>query len=183
MLVPLDQPDTARRIREHSPAEKVPILVDDEVTVWDSLAICEYLAEKHPSARLWPADRAARAVARSISAEMHSGFVALRSAMPMNIRLERKLDALPADVGADVSRVRAIWRECRARASGGEFLFGSFGIADAFFAPVAMRFRSYGVALDGPEAAYVEAIRRHPAVETWVTAARAEPFSIPKYDR
>ena len=181
LVVPLGLPDTAERSRAVSPSGRVPVLVDRGVTIWDSLAICEYIAEKYPAANLWPRDPAARATARSVSAEMHSGFAALRSALPMNIRLHRPV-ALTPEVAADVARIRAIWRGCRARVTSGEFLFGAFTIADAMFAPVVARFRTYGVALDGPEAEYADALWRHAAVQKWVAAAKAESHSIPMYD-
>jgi glutathione S-transferase len=183
IVVPLDQPDTAERIRSFSPAGRVPVLREDGLVVWDSLAICEYLAERFPEAGLWPESRSARAIARSVSAEMHSGFQALRSSMPMNLRLRRAAAALAPEVAADVNRVRAIWRGLLSGAREGEYLFGRFGIADVMYAPVVGRFRSYGVSLDGPEAAYAEAVWRHPAVAKWVAAASAEERSIPKYDR
>lgn len=182
IAIRLDQPDTAERIRAHSPAGRVPVLRDGEVVVWDSLAICEYLAERFPSAQLWPEPAAARAVARSVSAEMHSGFPALRSAMPMNLRLKRRLAPTP-EVAADLARIRSIWRDLLLAPRRGEYLFGHFGIADAMFAPVVARCRSYGVALDGPEADYAEAVWRHPAVAKWVAAAQGEEWEIPKYER
>ena len=183
VTVPLDRPDTAERIRAFSPAGRVPVLQDGDLVVWDSLAICEHLAERFPAAGLWPESPRSRAVARAASAEMHSGFQALRSAMPMNIRLHRPAGSPPADVVADLTRIRSIWRGLRAGASGGAFLFGRFGIVDAFFAPVVARCRTYGVALDGPEAAYADAVWAHPAVAKWVAGALAEEHSIPKYDR
>lgn len=182
-VIGLDRPDTAERIRAVSAAGRVPALRDGELVVWDSLAICELLAERFPAAGLWPEDPAQRAVARSVSAEMHSGFTALRSAMPMNLTAHRPVASPAPDVQADLARIRAIWRELRGRARGGEFLFGRFGIADAMFAPVVGRCRTYGVALDGPEAAYAEAVWRHPAVARWVAGAREEKAAIPKYDR
>ncbi len=182
IVIPLDQPDTARRISAYSPAGRVPVLHDGDLVVWDSLAICEYLAERFPSAGLWPADARARAVARSISAEMHSGFQALRSAMPMNLRRRQPLASPGADVLADVARIRAIWRGQLEQPRDDEYLFGRFGIADAMYAPVVARFRSYGVALDGPEAAYAEAVWRHPAVVKWVASAAEEQARIAKYD-
>jgi glutathione S-transferase len=180
-VVPLGLPDTAERIRAVSPSGRVPVLVDRGVTIWDSLAICEYVAEKYPAAALWPRDPAARALARSLSAEMHSGFAALRSALPLNIRLHRPIASLTPEVAADVARIREIWRGCRAHAPGGDLLFGAFTVADAMFAPVVSRFRTYGVALDGPEADYADALWRHAAVQKWVAAAKAEPSSIPMY--
>jgi glutathione S-transferase len=182
VVVPLDRPDTAERIRSFSPAGRVPVLLDGDLVVWDSLAIGEYLAERFPSAQLWPASPEARAVARAVSAEMHSGFQALRSSMPMNIRLHRPAVAPAADVVADLTRVRGIWRSLLDRAPAGGYLFGRFGIADAMFAPVVARCRTYGVVLEGPEAAYADAVWRHPAVAKWVAAAREEGQSIPKYD-
>ena len=183
VVVPLDRPDTAERIRSFSPAGRVPVLLDGDLVVWDSLAIGEYLAEKFPSAGLWPESPEARAVARAVSAEMHSGFQALRSSMPMNIKLHRPVVAPAPDVAADLTRVRGIWRTQLDRAPAGDYLFGRFGLADAMFAPVVARLRTYGVALEGPEAAYADAVWRHPAVVKWVAGAREEGQSIPKYDR
>ena len=182
VVVPLDRPDTAERIRSFSPAGRVPVVQDGDLVVWDSLAICEYLAERFPAAQLWPEAPKRRAIARAVSAEMHSGFQALRSSMPMNIRLRRPIASPPADVVADLTRIRAMWRGLLADARDGEYLFGRFGIADAMFAPVVGRCRTYGVALDGPEAAYAEAVWRHPAVAKWVAAAQEEALPIPKYD-
>lgn len=182
-VVELDRPDTAARIAGFSPAGRVPVLRDGDLIVWDSLAICEYLAEKFPAAGLWPEEPAARARARAVSAEMHSGFQPLRTNMPMNLRAHRPVASPPPDVQADIARIRAIWRDLRSASRGGEFLFGEFGIADAMFAPVVGRFRTYGVALGGPEADYAEAVWRHPAVVKWVEAARREPAAIDQYDR
>lgn len=180
-LVRLDQPDTAARIAARSPAGRVPVLLDGDLAVWDSLAIAEYLAERFPAARLWPEDPRARAVARSVSAEMHSGFQALRGAFPMNLRLRRPTRPSP-EVAADLARIRALWRGLLSAPREGEYLFGRFGIADAMFAPVVGRCRTYGVALDGPEAAWAEAVWRHPAVAKWVAGAAAESWTLAKYD-
>ncbi len=183
VVVALYQSDTRARILAHSPSGRVPALRHGELTVWDSLAICEYVAEIYPAAGLWPADSAARAVARSISAEMHSGFAALRNAMPMNIRAQRPGRPIPADVQADIDRIRAIWRWCRERfGEGGHFLFGSFTIADAMFAPVVARFRSYGVTLEGEEVAYAQAVWDLPAMRAGAEAARQEPWVIDAYE-
>ncbi|HUG61432.1 MAG TPA: glutathione S-transferase family protein [Methylomirabilota bacterium] len=179
-LIDIDAPDTAERIREYSPGGRLPVLVDGPVTVWDSLAIVEYLAEIAPTAGLWPEERTARALARSIVAEMHAGFQALRSHYPMNIR--RPVAARPATpaVAAEVDRICAIWRDARARfGTGGPFLFGSFTVADAFFAPVASRFRTYAVPLGRVESAYLEAIHAHPAMIEWRERARAETWVVP----
>jgi glutathione S-transferase len=182
VVIPLDRPDTAERIRAFSPAGRVPVLHDGDLAVWDSLAICEYLAERFPAAGLWPEAPRQRAVARAVSAEMHSGFQALRAGMPMNIRLHRPVASPAPEVAADLARVRAIWRGLLQAPRDGDYLFGRFGIADVMFAPVVARCRTYGVALDGPEAGYAEAVWRHPAVAKWTAAALQEGLRISKYD-
>lgn len=168
-----------RRVREVSPAGRVPVLLDDDgLAVWDTLAICETLAEKFPQEALWPRDRVARARARSVTAEMHSGFSALRTHFPMNIEAslpevgERVL-AAQADVRADVERVTALWEDAL-RASDGPFLFGRFCIADAFFAPVASRFATYGVTPAGAAGAYAARLLATPGVSAWVAEALEE---------
>lgn len=176
-------PEDKARILAFSHAGKVPVLVDGDVTVWDSLSIIEYLAERFPDAKLWPDDPARRAHARSICAEMHSGFAALREECGMN--LHRPVRAKPLSQGAlaDVARVGQIWSGCRAHsADEGPYLFGSFGAADAMYAPVVHRFRTY--ALDGgPHAeAYVATMLAHPAVAEWTRAALAETIVIPKFE-
>ncbi|WP_119421478.1 glutathione S-transferase family protein [Desertibaculum subflavum] len=172
--IPLRQPDTRARILEHAPGGKVPILKDGGLTVWESLAILDYLAEKFPAAGLWPTDAAARAEARSIAAEMHAGFVALRQQLPMDIRSRKPLKADEA-AQADIARILEMWRGARARhGKGGPFLFGTFTAADAMYAPVATRFRTYGVALDPVTAGYVDAVFALPAMQEWVAAATAE---------
>lgn len=179
IVVPLDQPDSAARLREHSPAGRVPVLVRDGVTVWDSLAICEHLAEAFPAAHLWPEGSDARAVARSVSAEMHSSFAALRSCMPMNVRARMPgLGRTPASL-RDIERMLALWKACRQRfGQGGPFLFGRFSIADAAFAPVVFRFRTYDVALGEPERAYFDAMLALPAMKKWQRDAEAETWAI-----
>lgn len=179
-VIDLDAPDTAARIAEHTPAGRVPVLIDDGATVWDSLAICEYLAERAPQAGLLPADRVARAFARSIMAEMHSGFSALRGHWPMNIRRPVRARPPTPAVEADAERIQAIWREARARfGAGGPYLFGAVSLADAYFAPVASRFRTYAVPLGAVESAYVDALFAHPAMVEWVARARAETWVVP----
>ncbi|HKA90925.1 MAG TPA: glutathione S-transferase family protein, partial [Haliangiales bacterium] len=181
VVIPLDQPDTAQSIARWSPAGRVPILRDGELTVWDSLSILEYLAERFPGARLLPADRAARARCRSVAAEMHAGFAALREAMPMNIRLHAPGRAVGAEVAANIGRICAIWRDCLA-ASGGPFLFGGLTVADCMYAPVVTRFRTYAVPLDGAEARYAQTVWEWPGMKRWVVEAQAEPWKNPKYD-
>ena len=181
--IALYQGDKTRRdILTHCPSGKVPALKHGELLVWDSLAISEYLAELFPNAGLWPHDSAARAVARSVSAEMHSGFQALRNHYPMDILAERRKASTP-DVDVDIARIRGIWRTARERfGEGGKFLFGAFTIADAMYAPVVGRFRTYGVMLEGDEVAYAQAIWDLPAVREWLDGARAETFTNPAYD-
>jgi glutathione S-transferase len=158
-----------------SPTRKVPVLFVDGEPVWDSLAICETLAELHPEKRLWPADAAARRVARAICAEMHSGFQALRANMVMNIRSRHPGKGRTPESLKDVERIVAIWTSCRERfGAGGAFLFGGFGVADAFYAPVVTRFRTYAVALPPAAEAYAAAVAAAPGVAAWIEAARRE---------
>src|SRR5512143_2258865 len=164
--IPLYRPDSAARLTAWSPSGKVPALRDGDTTVWDSLAICEYLSERFPGRHLWPADAAARAVARSVSAEMHAGFAALRQHVSMNIRARYPGKGRTAESLADIQRILAIWTDCRARfGQGGDFLFGGFGIADAMYAPVVLRFQTYGVALTGVARDYADAVRALPALQ------------------
>lgn len=185
--IPLNTPAFDETIREWSPSARVPALRHGDVAVWDSLAICEYVDEAFLDGRGWPADRAARAWARSICAEMHSGMFDLRGECPMNVRRMLELPLpLPLGAGAqrDVARVQAIWRETRARfGSGGELLFGGFTIADAFYAPVVFRFRTYRVPVDAEAQRYMDAMLALPAMQAWLEAATREPESIAHYDR
>jgi glutathione S-transferase len=170
----LDQPDTAANIARFSHAGRVPVLLAADMTIWDSLAICEYLAEQFPDKHLWPRDVAARAMARSVAAEMHSGFAGLRTAMSMNIKASLPGRGRTAEAQSDIGRVCEIWEECLARFGHHDFLFGEFSIADAFYAPVVMRFKTYGVALAPALQAYCERMLAHPAVARWVREALAE---------
>ena len=175
--IALDQPQTKSEILARSPSGKVPCLIDGPLVVWDSLAICETVNERCVAGTLWPADPDARAQARAVSAEMHSGFAALRTHMPMDIRAhrpERGATTLQrSDVAADVARIQSIWTDCLSRSSG-PLLFGRFTIADAFYAPVVTRFRTYGVALSPVLSAYCDAVLALPAMREWVEAAQAE---------
>jgi glutathione S-transferase len=179
VVVPLGLPVTRSSILAQSPSGRVPALRHGDVLVWDSLAIAEHLAEAFPEARLWPHDRAARATARSVSAEMHSGFAGLRSAMPMNVRARFPgYGRTPASL-QDIERVRALWSDCRSRfGTGGPYLFGCFSIADAMYAPVVFRFRTYGVALDPGQQAYFDAMLAHPGMQKWAQAAEKEPWTL-----
>ena len=175
LVIRLRQPDTATRIAEYSPTGKIPVLRDGEILIWDSLAICEYAAEMLPGAWLWPEDREARARARAVSAEMHSGFAALRETMSMDVARTIALAAVPAPVQADIARIKSVWTECRRDfAADGPFLFGAFTLADAMYAPVATRFLTYGVALDPVCRSYVDAVMALPAMREWVEAAKRD---------
>jgi glutathione S-transferase len=174
-LISFADPDWREQIRRVSPSGKVPLLVDGALAVWDSLAIVETLNERFPAARLWPSDSAVRAVARSAAAEMHSGFAALRSSMPMDLQARALGRGHTPEALADAARVQEIWRTCRAHSSGGPYLFGAFSAADCFYAPVVFRFASYGVALDADAQAYCDALQTHPSVAKWRDAALREP--------
>jgi glutathione S-transferase len=182
--IPLRQPGSLERKLSYSPAGKVPILIDGEMRIWESLAIVEHLAEKFPEKQLWPPDSEARGAARTVSAEMHAGFASLRSQMPLNCRARRPGAGRGPGVQEDIDRICETWRVCRARYGGaGEFLFGDFTAADAMFAPVALRFQTYGVELDGDEAEYARAILAVPAVRNWIEDAHGEPWRIAKFDQ
>lgn len=175
VMIPLDRPDTAARIKAVSPSGRVPALADGDVLVWDSLAIGEYLAERFPAAKLWPDDPAARAAARAMCAEMHAGFAALRTNMPMDLRAASPGEGRAPGVAEDVARILELWRTARARfGAGGPFLFGRFSLADCFFAPVVTRFRTYAVEVDEAGRAYLEAVEAWPAMRAWRAAAEAE---------
>ena len=183
IVIPLDRPESAAAIRKHSPSGKVPVLLHRGLAVWESLAIAEYLNDLKPEAGLWPSSAAARAHARAISAEMHAGFADLRTHMPMNIRASYPGKGMAPGVRADIERITSMWRDCRKRFGGAfprddGFLFGTFGAADAMFAPVVTRFRTFGVALDADSEAYAKAVLAQPAVQEWIDAAKNEPWLI-----
>ena len=179
--IPLYQEGHDRKIRDYSPAGRVPVLVDGAVTVWDSLAICEYLAERHAEKSLWPANAAARAHARAVSAEMHAGFAALRSNMGMNVRRSFPGVGMTPEVAKDIARIEQLWDDCLQR-YGGPFLFGAFGIADAMYAPVATRFRTYAVGLSAVAQRYADLLLALPAVAEWYAAAHAETEVLPQFE-
>ncbi|MEA2947302.1 MAG: glutathione S-transferase [Alphaproteobacteria bacterium] len=178
-VISLDAKDFKPRVTKVSGTGKVPALADGQVMVWESLAILEYVAERFPNARLWPADPAARAYARAIAAEMHAGFVPLRRLLPMNMwRPVQKRDLTP-DVQSNVRRIEAIWTDCRMRyGAGGVFLFGAFGAADAMFAPVVSRFHTYSVEVNAVAQAYMDAVMALPAWGEWRAAALKEPWVL-----
>lgn len=173
--IPLYGPGAKEQILKDSPSGKVPCLIDGNTHIWDSLAILEYLAEKHP--QLWPSDRAQRATARSISAEMHSGFANLRNHMSMNVRKRYPGKGHTPEVDAEIARIQAIWSAAKK-----PFLFGEFGAADAMYAPVVLRFRTYEVELSPACRAYSEAVLALPAMREWIGAAEREAESIPQFE-
>ena len=174
-IVRLDQPDTNALLAQRSPTARVPVLRHGEIVVWDSLAICEYVAELYPDAQLWPADVHRRAHARAVSAEMHSGFAALRRQLPMNIATRLPTPSLSIDAQTDLARVLALLEDCRARYAGtGPYLFGSFSIADCMYAPVLTRFTTYGIDLSDVLARYRTMVYARPAMQRWIAAAEAE---------
>ncbi len=176
-LIALDQPDTEQKILKYSPSKKVPALVDVDITVWESMAIMEYLNEKYPQKQMWPADTKKRALARSVANEMHSGFSAMRNIMSHD--LQKTVPGFDYSAAlTDVNRVMDIWRECLQQ-SGGPFLFGSFSIADAMYAPVVNRFITYDVKFDTDCAKYIIAMRELPAHKAWIEAGLAEKLVAP----
>ena len=184
IMLPLDTPEYYRRIPEYSPTGRVPVLRAGEVDIWDSLAICETVNERWLGGRGWPADADSRALARSASAEMHSGFAALRGQLPFHCRRRPDAYRWDADADRDIARIQQLWRQLRSRCSGtGDFLCGDFGIVDAMFAPVCVRFRGYGVAVDENASRYMQAIFALPGFVEWDAAAAAEPGQYAATDR
>jgi glutathione S-transferase len=182
--IPLYLPESPRLIREHSPSGRVPALIHGEIRIWDSLAICEYVAERFPEALGWPQAPATRAVARAVCAEMHSGFAAVRTELPMNVR-GRRAGVIPSPAArAEIDRILEIWSDCRQRfGAGGDFLFGRFGIADAMYAPVVTRFATYGIELAGAEREYSNAVHALPSLQEWTKAGQAEARVITASER
>lgn len=177
--IPLDRPETRDRLLHYSPTGRVPVLRHGDLIIWESLAICEYIAELVPAAQLYPSDSEARAIARAISCEMHAGFVKLRTHLPMDCRARHADPGVAPDVQADIDRITTIWRQCRQRfGSTGELLFGSFSIADAMYAPVVSRFITYGVPLDPVCQTYTQALWALPAMQDWLMVAADEVESI-----
>ena len=184
VVIPLYESTSRATLLKYSPSGRVPVLQHGALTVWDSLAICEYLAEAFPAFELWPKDEAARAVARSVSAEMHAGFEALRRHLPMNVRSSFPDREITPEVQAEINRVMSLWRDCRSRfgEGKGDFLFGRFTIADAMYAPVVTRFRTYRIELEREAEAYCEKIMALPAMQEWIAAARNEPMVVERFE-
>lgn len=178
VVIPLDTDEGRAKLAEVSPTRRVPVLHIDGLVIWDSLAIAEFLHERVPEAGIWPLDPSARALARSVSAEMHSGFGALRSQMPLDVRGRHSVPDTPG-LQEDIERIEQIWRECRARyARRGDFLLGAWCAADAMYAPVVSRFRTYGVALSRGAQQYADAVWKWPALMSLAAEAAAEPWSL-----
>jgi len=176
-LVPLDMPETRERLERYGPSGRVPVLHHGELRVWDSLAICEYAAEL--SGKGWPAAREARAVARAVCAEMHSGFTTLRSLWPMNARARNRRTVVTAALDADVERIDEIWNDCRVRfGTEGPWLFGDYSIADAMYAPVVLRFKTYGARISQTARWYMASVLEDDALQQWLQAAQHEPWTI-----
>jgi glutathione S-transferase len=181
--IALYQADSKNRVRDFSPSGKVPVLIDEGLKIWDSLAIMEYLSERFPKTQGWPEDQAERAFARSISAEMHAGFMALRTHCGMNCRRTPAPKKLPEEVYKDIERIGQIWRQCRQRHQDkGPWLFGRFTIADAMFAPVALRFHTYQSDIDAEARDYVNTVLDYPAIREWVEAGKHELEVIPAFE-
>ncbi len=179
-VISLEAQDFKARITAVSGAGRVPVLIDGDTHIWESLAILEYLAEKFPRAGLWPEEAAARAHARAIASEMHAGFLPLRRQLPMNVWRPVKARALDDEAKANVARIDAIWSECRTRfGADGPFLYGAFGAADAMYAPVIWRFQTYAVEVGAAARADMGAVMALPAWNEWREAARREPWVLP----
>lgn len=179
-VISLDAPDFKARLAAFGGTGKVPLLIDGDTCVWESLAILEYLAEQFPAAALWPKEAKARAHARAIASEMHAGFPTLRRDLPMNVRRPVKAQPLKAAAAADALRIDAIWNECRTHfCAAGPFLYGTFGAADAMYAPVVARFSTYAVEVSATSRSYMQAIMALPAWSEWRAAARREPWVLP----
>ncbi len=179
-LILLDTPHTKKQIAQHSKAGRLPILHHGKVTIWETLAILEYLADTFPEENFWPKTKAARAVARSISNEMHAGFSGLRNACPMNLRRPQKPVMLNDQTRADIARIEEIWRDCRKTyGKGGKFLFGRFCNADAMFAPVVTRFETYAIPVAKDTRAYMDAVMATKAFQKWTSAALKETWIVP----
>jgi len=176
---PIGNPDFKARLSAYTPAGLVPVLIDGDVHVWETLAILEYLAEKFPDKQLWPADTKARAEARAVASEMHAGFAALRGACPMNIRRPVRVRELPAAAQANAARIEAMWSGCLAR-HGGPFLFGRFCAADAMYAPMVTRFHTYGIKAGAAARGYIEAVMALPAFAEWRAGALEETWIVPE---
>ena len=177
VLIPLDTPETREQIDRYAPSGRVPVLRQGTLCVWDSLAICEYIVEL--CGKGWPQAREARAVARAVCAEMHSGFSTLRSLWPMNARVRNRRTAVTAALEADIERIDEIWNDCRSRfGGGGPWLFGEYSVADAMYAPVVLRFNTYGARISQTARWYMATVLEDAPLQEWLQAAKQEPWTI-----
>ena len=177
LMVPLDTPETREQIDRYTPSGRVPVLRQGALCVWDSLAICEYIAEL--SGKGWPQAPEVRAVARAVCAEMHSGFSTLRSLWPMNARARNRRTAITAALEADIERIDEMWNDCRGRfGAGGPWLFGEYGVADAMYAPVVLRFNTYGARISQTARWYMASVLEDGPLQEWLQAAKQEPWTI-----
>jgi len=182
--IPLYQPETRHRLTQYSSWGRVPVLIDGSVTVHESLAVCEYIAERYPDKHLWPEDSAARAIARSVSAEMHAGFPTIRQELSMDCRAHHPDFPISDATRSELDRIETIWKECRMlHAKPGPFLFGAFSVADAMYAPIALRVHTYDVQLSPDSMRYVALIRALPPVQRWLERARLESERLPQFER
>ena len=181
-ILPLDTAQFKDEIARYSPTGRVPVLLHGELAIWDSLAICEYIAEV--TGHGWPVDRTARAVARSVCAEMHSGFANLRAEWPLNATARNRRTPLTPGLEADIERIEEIWSDCRSRfgKSGGPWLFGEYSVADAMYAPVVLRFNTYGAPLTQTARWYLAAGLEDPVLQKWLLAAKSETWTVPGYE-
>ena len=183
VVIPMDRPETRAEMLKYAPTGKCPSLHDGKIAVWESLAIMDYVAEEFPEKAIWPKAKAARAQARSLSAEMHAGFSALRQTCPTNFRRKPKAIPLTDAVSADIARIEAAWARARETfGKAGPFLFGRFSAADAMFAPVVNRFHAYDIPVAETTRAYMDAVMALPAWKAWIAGGEAEPWRIDKYE-
>lgn len=174
-IIPLYMDNSKEALLQYSPAGMVPVLLQGDITIWDSLAICEHIAESYPEKGCWPKDPTARAFARSISYEMHSGFFSIRNTLPMNCRQKMVFDNISPELASDIARICEIWRTCREQSGAtGNYLFGAFSIADAMFAPIVLRFNSYGIKVGELEQQYMDSMLANGSVREWVEAGILE---------
>lgn len=182
IIIPLRQPDSRARVLEYSPSGKVPALICDGETVWDSMAIIETLADRHPELAIWPRDMKARGHARAIANEMHSGFQTMRQTCPMDLGKRYATPEITAPLQANIDRIETVWSEARERyGSGGPYLYGAFGAADAVYAPIVTRIQSFNLPVKPETRHYMDAILTHPDFVAWRDAAMKETWTIPNY--
>ncbi|WP_421858009.1 glutathione S-transferase family protein [Oricola sp.] len=182
-VIAMYKPDTRERMLAFGPTGKVPVLVDGDITVWESLAIIEYLADRFPDKAIWPANQAARAHARSAASEMHAGFTGIRSSCPMNLTKRFAPRDRGPEMAADIQRLQELWREARERFGGsGPFLYGEFSAADAMFAPVVSRLDTYQIDVDGETRRYMDAVLSYPSFVAWRDSALQEKWTLPHYE-